>query len=445
MPQTAGQSRSGSRAEIADPAATRKPSVSVTVDRAAETVGARRALIGSGLLLALAVGLANALNAVFQFGSARVLERGQYSLLAALFAVVLIGAVPPLAFQATTARSVASSLAEGDDRGAGIYLRGTLQSVLLWTVALLALTAVLVPIGAAFGLANPLAIGATAATIAIALVIPVVWGGLQGAGQFRELSGATMLFAGTRLAVGLIIAVAGGSVGAIMLGIAVATALTALASLLPLRGLLAHGGDVRLPRRRLATIPNAAAAVGLTALTALATMDLLVAKLAFPSGQAGDYAAASVGARVLLLVPIAVTTVLFPRVATLRDRQRERTHLLAGLLAVGVTAAVATTILWTLAGPLIDATFGSKYEDAASWLGPLSVAMSLYALATVYLYHFLSLGRSRFALVLAAILAVQLAIFAAVHGSPRELIGVQIGVSAATLVACEAWHLLRHR
>ena len=71
--------------------------------------------------------------------------------------------------------------------------------------------------------------------------------------------------------------------------------------------------------------------------------------------------------------------------------------------------------------------------------------MSLYALATVYLYHFLSLGRSRFALVLAGILAVQLAIFAAVHGSPRELIGVQIGVSAATLVACEAWHLLRHR
>ena len=85
-----------------------------------------------------------------------------------------------------------------------------------------------------------------------------------------------------------------------------------------------------------------------------------------------------------------------------------------------------------------------KREHMAG-LGPLSVAMSLYALATVYLYHFLSLGRSRFALVLAAILAVQLAIFAALHGSPRELIGVQIGVSAATLVACEAWHLLRHR
>ena len=80
--------------------------------------------------------------------------------------------------------------------------------------------------------------------------------------------------------------------------------------------------------------------------------------------------------------------------------------------------------------PLIDLTFGAKYEDAASWLGPLSVAMSLYALSTVYLYHFLSLGRSRFALVLAGMLAIQLVIFAFVHGSPRELIGVQIGVSA---------------
>src|SRR4029077_17279269 len=132
------------------------------------------------------------------------------------------------------------------------------------------------------------------------------------------------------------------------------------------RGLLGLAEESELPRRRLATLPNAAAAVGLTALTALAPMDLLVAKLSFSSGEAGDYAAASVGARVLLLLPIAVTTVLFPRVATLRDRQRERTHLLPRLAAVGVTAAAATALLWTLAKPLIDLTFGSKYDHAAS-------------------------------------------------------------------------------
>ncbi len=400
---------------------------------------ARRGLIGSGLVLAGAVGLANGLNAVFQIVLARILSRGEYSLLAALIAVVLVGAVPPLAFQATTARRVAQSLAAGRKDEAGAFLRGTIRTSLTWAAALLVLTAVVFPAAGAAGLSHPLALGATAATVALALVIPVVWGGLQGSGKFRALSWATLLFAGSRFAAAVVIAEIGGGVGAIMVGVAVATALTAVASIGPLRGLVSQArGTVR---ERLATLPNAAAAVGLTALMALALTDLLVAKLSFPSGRAGDYAAASVGARALLLIPIAVTTVLFPRVATLGDAARERRHLLAGLAAVGVTAAVATAVLWTLAKPLIDITFGSKYGDAAPWLGPLSLAMALYALATVYLYHFLSLGRFRFSAVVAAMLVVQLIVFAFLHASPNQLIGVQITISAVTLAACEVWHL----
>jgi len=168
-------------------------------------------------------------------------------------------------------------------------------------------------------------------------------------------------------------------------------------------------------------------------------------ELAFDPDTAGAYAAGSIGARGVLLVPIAVTTVLFPRVATLRDPSRERRHLRGGLAAVVLAAAPLTAILWVFAGPLIDLTFGSAYEAAEAWLGPLSLAMTLYALATVYLYHFLSLGRSRFALVLVALLGAQLAVFAGLHGSPEELVGVQIGFGAATLVAAEAWHALRDR
>jgi len=73
----------------------------------------RRALIGSGVVLAVAVGTANGLNAVFQLAMARILDPAEFSLLAALFTVVLIAAVPPLAFQATVAREVATRLADG--------------------------------------------------------------------------------------------------------------------------------------------------------------------------------------------------------------------------------------------------------------------------------------------------------------------------------------------
>jgi O-antigen/teichoic acid export membrane protein len=422
--------------------------VSTALEPPAEALGplpsGRRALIGSGVVLAVAVGLANAMNAVFQFGLARVLDPAEYRLLAALFAIVLIGAVPPLAFQATTAREIASRLADDDSHGAGRALRGTLQAILSWTGALLVLAAVLVPIAAALGLGHPLAVAATAATVAIALVIPVVWGGLQGSGRFLELSGAQIVFTGTRLAAGLSIALAGGGVGLVMLGVAGATAATVLVSLMPLRGLLAQAGGAAAGARRLVTRPNTGAAVGLTALMALTTCDLLVAALAFPSETGGDYAAASVGARVVLLIPVAVTTVLFPRVATLRDRRRERAHLLGGLAAVGAASAVTVAVLWVFAEPLLELTFGSKYVEADAWLGPLSLAMALYALATVYLYHFLSLGRSRFAVVLGGLLTAQLAAYAALHDSPSQLIGVQIVTAAVTLVACEVWYLKRN-
>ena len=282
-------------------------------------------LVRSGVLLTLAVGLANLLNAAFQFSLARILEPDEYALLAALFAVVIVAAIPPLAFQATAAREVSVRLERGDEHGAGMFLHGMARSVVVWgnILALVGIaTAVVVALA---GMDDPLAAGATVITIAAALGIPVVWGGLQGSGRFYSLSGAHVLFAGTRLAVGLAIALAGGSVGAVMVGVAGATMLTLLLTALPIRSLFEAGRGAA--RQALATRANVGAALGLTALWALMYSDLLVARLAFSGDEAGAYAAAAVASKVLLLVPIAATTVLFPRVATLHDRARERRHL----------------------------------------------------------------------------------------------------------------------
>src|SRR5438093_12419106 len=106
----------------------------------AHAVG-RRALIGSGLVIAAAVGIANALNVVFQIALARILHPAEYSLLAALFTVVLVAAVPTIAFQASVARELAARLAEGDRAGAGETLRGTLRGTLVWTAAVVAASA----------------------------------------------------------------------------------------------------------------------------------------------------------------------------------------------------------------------------------------------------------------------------------------------------------------
>jgi O-antigen/teichoic acid export membrane protein len=401
-----------------------------------------RALLAPGLWVGGAVVAANGLNAAFQIALARILEPAEYSLLVALVVVTLIAAVPPLAFQAVVAREVAVALASGRRAEAGASIRDTVRGLVPWALGAFVLGGAVAGGLAAAGRGDVGATVATAATISAALVLPAVWGGLQGARLFVVLGVAHLTFAATRLAAGVAIGLADGDAAAVMGGVAAATLFTLGLTVVPLRELW-HAA-ARSGARRLATLPNAAAATGLTLLTALATVDVLVAKLAFPSSTAGAYGVASVGARVLLLVPIGVTTVLFPRVAVLRDRARERRHLLAGLGVVGAVGAVTTAVLWICAGFLIRHVFGGKYEAAIPWLGPLSLAMALYALATVYLYHFLSLARARFALVLVGVFVAQLAAFAALHQRPADLIGVQIAAAALTLAAAEAWHLLRH-
>jgi O-antigen/teichoic acid export membrane protein len=402
-----------------------------------------RALLGSGLFVGVAVFAANGLNALFQIALARVLSPAEYSVLVALVVITLIAAVPPLAFQASVAREVALELEGARREQAGAALRDTVRGLVPWAACVLLLGGVVSAVMAASGRGAAAATFATAATIAFALVIPAVWGGLLGARLFLVFGLAQLAFAGTRFAAGLAIGLAGGDAAAVMAGVAAATAVTLGLTFLPLRDLW-HAA-ARVGRRRLATLPNAAAATGLTVLMALATIDVLVANLAFPSNTAGAYGVASVCARVQLLLPIGVVTVLFPRVATLRDPERERRHLLGGLGVVAALGAVVTALIWILAGPIVDDVFGEKYHAAVPWLGPLSLAMALYALATVYLYHFLSLARTRFALVLVAIQAAQLVAFALLHSSPRELIGVQIVTAAVTVAAAEAWYLLRGR
>jgi O-antigen/teichoic acid export membrane protein len=310
-----------------------------------------RGLLAPGIFVGVAVVVANALNAVFQIALARILDPGEYSLLVALVVITLIAAVPPLAFQAAVAREVAVALASERPGDAGAALRDTVRGLVPWAFAILVLGALAYPVLNALGRGDAGATLATAGTISAALVIPAVWGGLQGARLFVVLGLAHLTFAGTRLGAGLGVGLAGGGAAAVMGGVAGATALTLLLTMLPLRDL--WSAAARSGARRLATLPNAAAATGLTLLTALASVDVLVAKLAFSPSTAGAYGVASVGARVLLLVPIGVTTVLFPRVAVLRDRSRERRHLLVGLGIVALVGAITTALLWSLAGPLV--------------------------------------------------------------------------------------------
>ena len=118
------------------------------------------------------------------------------------------------------------------------------------------------------------------------------------------------------------------------------------------KGIATTGGAFLGLEPAAGAIAIAAFALGLD--TVLVNTDLIWARGSLSPDESGLYAAASVTTSVLLLVPIGVTTVLFPRVARLRRDERGQSHLALGLLVVGALCAVGVGLVLRQPASLAD-------------------------------------------------------------------------------------------
>ncbi|MDX6505228.1 MAG: hypothetical protein QOE29_2353 [Gaiellaceae bacterium] len=406
----------------------------------AESSG-RKSLVRSGLIVAAAIFVTNILNAAFNVVMAHMLRPEEYSLLAALFAIVLIVNVPTLAIQAGVARDVARLRKVGGGSGTAV-LRGALQAVARWEAVVLVAGALgAYPLIRLVHIQHPWPVIATVVVACVSMLVPIGWGVLQGQERFLALGLSQFVLALLKLAGGVALAALGLGVAAVMFGLAAATAVAVVLTYVLVRGRGGTRDEEQLERRGLLRYSSDAALM-ITLFAALTYADLLVARVSLPHREAGMYAAVSIASRVVFLIANIATTVLFPRVAALADAAREREHLLFGLGAVTIVGAASCVVAFLLARPLVVHGLGAKYAGAVPWLGWLTLAMLLFALVAVFQAHFLALGRARYTTILAGGLALEVALFAVFHGSARELIADQLVTGAAIVVASELYDRL---
>lgn len=393
-------------------------------------------LVRAGLTFGGAIAAASILTAGTQLALARLLRPSEYSLLVTLFIVITVAGVPLGGLQASVARQVAAAFESGGVPLAGVAVRAASRALIRLTVpAAIVACAAAVPLALVLEVRRPWPLVATGATIAASIGLTVVLGGLQGAHRFIVLSWTQVGFALLKLVAAVTAAAAGASVGGVMTAVAAATFVTLALAAVPLAPYLRASAHAAVERVSIVTRYSGNAGAALTLFAVMTTLDVLVARVTLRPALAGAYAAASVLARALLVIPTAVTTVLFPTVSTLRDRARERRHLLGGVVSTLATCLPITAVIWLQAPRILDVIFGSRYAPAANWVGPLSLAMSFYAVAFVYLFHVLSLGRTDFALLASPVMAFQAGAFVLFHGSGDNLVAVQLAAALGLALA----------
>ncbi|HEY3190346.1 MAG TPA: glycosyltransferase family 39 protein, partial [Solirubrobacteraceae bacterium] len=326
------------------------PLTPITSAPASSRVIAREQVLVTGGQLAAGVG-----NLVLALAMARVLDRREFTQLAAFLVCYLLLHLPGASFGA------AGALVPGLAR------RARRRAIALAAVGAVALVAVAPALASALHqpLAVPLLLAAAAPTAAL---LALERGCLYGSGDFPPLIGSLVAEPAGRLTVGLPLAFAFGATGA-ALGVVLA-GYGALA--VARRGRGAVGDPV------VRTIRPHAAVVAFLLLALLQNEDLLLAARLLPTGEAARFAALSTLGGVAAFATATVPLVLLPRVAVDRKAMRVALVVAAALGGGAVLALVA-------AGPSLVATaFGASYSSIAPLAAPYVLAMALLGVARVF-------------------------------------------------------------
>jgi O-antigen/teichoic acid export membrane protein len=401
---------------------------------------ARMRGLTAGAIVFGGVAFANLANAAFNIIAGRRLGPGRYGDLAALLAALGLVSFPLGAAQYNIASWVAALAARRDAQGiSALYRRAMSAALVFGGLAAGVFTVASPAIRDALGVSETMAVVLMGLAAFPAAFTPVVLGLAQGLERF-------VLFAWAQTAMPVMRVILLPFALALGLGVAGAMGATLVAAVIGflVPAFLLRRWFVRAPGPSPITRAPAVRAIspvtlGIISLTALTSVDVVVAKIAFHGDLAGVYGGASLIGRLILYVPAAIVAVLLPKVSSRTAiGQRSSDIVVKSLLTTAALCLAATAVYALVPRTLLVLAYGSKYTEATSFLWLFGLSMTGFALVNVVFVYHIARRSTLVPMILAGAALVQLGLFAAVHGSPRQLLTISIVVGyslLATLIA----------
>lgn len=392
----------------------------------------RSGLVSSGVLLFLALNVANVSNYLYQVIMGRSLHaHGNYSLLNSVVQLVNVVA-PSLTFLQTASAKAIASATEAPVPLAQPWHDPLTRAALKWCgVATLI-----------FILASPLIAGAIhtssvgpalilAAGVIPAAMLAIGQGRLQGLHALRAFAILAISVAVLRLILG-------------PLAVALGTGVTGAGMALALAAFL--GSTWALYRTRRAGPVSVAAVRGdlgrgafaLVFFWLMVSADIVAARvfLTINHGQtANQYTAASVVGKAVFWLPAAVTIAVYPRVARDRSRGTSTTALLVRsmILTLGLSS-FAVLALKVLGPTVIPIFYGHGYDQASRLSWEVGLAVIPFALGNLLVYYHLASEGVRVAVAVAVAAGAEFVALALNHGSVHQ-IAISLGIGGVVLCA----------
>ncbi|MGB5943623.1 MAG: sugar isomerase [Leeuwenhoekiella sp.] len=177
---------------------------------------------------------------------------------------------------------------------------------------------------------------------------------------------------------------------------------------------------------------------------AINNSDILLVKAYFTATDAGLYAAISLIGRVVYFITWMFVMLLIPEVINLAKKgDPTRPIFFKYLSYIGVLSLSITISCSLFPETIINMLFGKAYISAAPLLWKYALSTTLFSLANVFTYYFLSLERFLPVAISAVFGAVQVGTIIYLHETLSAVITIQIFAMGALLL-CLALYYFRH-
>jgi O-antigen/teichoic acid export membrane protein len=341
----------------------------------------------------------NILNYIFTLIMSRLLGVPAFGEVAAMISLLTIIAVPSSALAMLMTREVAFRSASGGDevRNLFLFLR---KHILIAAFGFWVLFLAVAPLLSYFLHIPYLLFAAFSLILPFSIAGALQSGTLQGLQEFFTLSKQNVLGAVIKLAIAILLVLAGFSVLGVVIALVCAQGATWLFGYLATKSTLDLSRDTsRQPMdARPLRLFFSVTLITTFLLALLSNTDLLLAKHFLPETLAGEYGGLFTLGNIIIYGIGAFTTVLLPMASSAHAKGNggERYILGLSMAVIAVAAFVAWALFSLFPGIIIGLLFGARYLSVAPVLGRYAIAEGCIALSLALINYFVAVGNKSF-------------------------------------------------
>jgi O-antigen/teichoic acid export membrane protein len=286
----------------------------------------------------------------------------------------------------------------------GVLLKSAWRTLLPWAVGGALLVALASGLIADFlHIPTPVPVIVLGFSLLPAVLLPVALGGLQGLQRFGRYGWGQISGAVLRLSLGIGFILLGWGVTGALLGGVLAGLVAFALGWWWLRDVRSAPPLPEVERSEQPSLSNELSRFSVIVILSmlgfmvLMNIDTIAIKNQFQPLEAGLYSAVATIGRVVLYIPAAVVTFMFPRVAEQHAQGYPTVPIARRALLVTVGLCVLGVLFFSIRPDLIMRTlFGQQFLGEAALLVPYSIAMLLLAMVNVWMLYFIAIQETRF-------------------------------------------------